>query len=117
MSCGHHRKCGDCFGPGMVTTLEGKFKTLATAYVEATERNLATLEELAMLKSSSKSRVNRQRDICLKMLLTCVPLKDSVDWSQGMWDERLTKFSRTRNLLAAIDLKQGLDTFIKACQS
>lgn len=41
---------------------------LAFEYAMATEWNLATLEELALIKGTSASRIRRQRDICEKML-------------------------------------------------
>lgn len=40
-------------------------------YYVATEWNLATLEELASLSSSSRSRIQRQRQICIEMLYVC----------------------------------------------
>jgi hypothetical protein len=46
-------------------------KFLEEAYLEATEWNLATLEELCTIKSSSKSRIDRQKSICGKMLAIC----------------------------------------------
>lgn len=46
-------------------------KLLEEAYLEATEWNLATLDELCMIKSSSKHRIDRQKSICGKMLAIC----------------------------------------------
>ena len=59
------------------------FRNLEEAYVYATEVNMATLDELAMLKSTSNYRLRRQRDICFKMLYICQSrLVDDakVDW-------------------------------------
>lgn len=50
---------------------------LETAYLEATEWNMATLEELCSIKSSSKHRIDRQKSICTKMLVICASLKDA----------------------------------------
>jgi hypothetical protein len=44
-------------------------RTVQEALCEVTEWNLATLEELRMLKSSSKARVRRQEGICRDMVL------------------------------------------------
>lgn len=44
---------------------------LGVEYAKATEWGLATLEELALLKGTSASRIRRQRDICGKMLDVC----------------------------------------------
>lgn len=68
MSCEHHKTCGDCFSPQKVRQLELSARYLANSLAEATEWNLATLEDLMMLKSSSKSRIQRQKNIVSKML-------------------------------------------------
>lgn len=47
-------------------------RTLADKYAEATEWNLATLEELCTLKSSSKVRIERQIGICAYMVQACM---------------------------------------------
>ncbi len=46
-------------------------KFLEESYLEATEWNMATLDELCMIKSSSKHRIDRQKSICGKMLAIC----------------------------------------------
>lgn len=46
-------------------------ESIENEYARATEVNLATLEELCYLKSSSKSRISRQQSICLRMLNVC----------------------------------------------
>lgn len=48
---------------------------LESAYLEATEWNMATLEELCSIKSSSKHRIERQKSICAKMLVICASFK------------------------------------------
>lgn len=54
---------------------------LSAEYVKATEWNLATLEEMAIIKGTSICRVRRQRDICAKMLDVCHGLV-GVDWTR-----------------------------------
>lgn len=67
---------------------------LEQEYARATEWNLATLEELALLKSSSDSRVRRQVGICEKMLEVCAQLED-VDWTKaGMASRMLAEMRR-----------------------
>jgi len=46
-------------------------KSIENEYAYSTEVDLATLEELCYLKSSSKSRISRQQSICLRMLNVC----------------------------------------------
>jgi hypothetical protein len=41
-----------------------RFNSTTEAFLWLTERNLATLEELQMLKSFSKTRIARQQEIC-----------------------------------------------------
>jgi hypothetical protein len=74
-------------------------RNLDEAYLYATEVNLATLEELCSLASSSQSRIKRQRSICLDMLSIC----DStmVGKLPGIWGtERQPSFPRLQRLLA-----------------
>lgn len=47
---------------------------LESAYLEAAEWNMATLEELCSIKSSSNHRIDRQKSICTKMLVICASL-------------------------------------------
>jgi hypothetical protein len=51
--------------------LRSLLKETEEKYVIATEWQLATLEELEDLKSSSKVRTQRQREICNRMLNEC----------------------------------------------
>jgi hypothetical protein len=81
-------------------------------YAYATEINLATLEELVSLKSSSKSRVERQRGICLRMLHVCKAVEAHLDFrAHGCRSPRVGKL-----LEAAKSIPEGiegaLDTFI-----
>lgn len=54
---------------------------LASEYATATEWNLATLEEMALIKGTSASRIRRQRGICERMLILCLSFED-VDWTK-----------------------------------
>ena len=56
-------------------------RQLLVEYVRATEINLATLGELMFLKSSSKSRIKRQRDICFNILKLCQENESEIPWS------------------------------------
>ena len=46
-------------------------EVLAQEFAYYTECNLATLEELKAMKSSSKYRIKRQEDICNQMVNIC----------------------------------------------
>lgn len=79
--------------------------TLENEYACATECNLATLGELLCIKSSSQSRCNRQRSICLTMLRVCQEIESKLDLS-----EFGCKFGRVRDLLKAAKKEpQGLE--------
>lgn len=62
---------------------------LRTEYAKATEWNLAMLEEMALIKGTSASRIRRQRDICAKML----------DVYDTLRDTPLDKYSRANAML------------------
>lgn len=47
-------------------------------YAYATEVNIATLDELALLKSSSIARIKRQKRICATMLDVCAREESSI---------------------------------------
>lgn len=113
MTCEHHKTCGDCFSQNHVLDLENETKFLAHNYAEATEWGLATLEELALLKSSSKSRIDRQKSISLKMLQHCRAITAKVNWG----DEWRSKFPRTKQLHLEADLSAALDAMILRCQT
>lgn len=52
-------------------------------YATATEWNLATLDEMISVKATSERRLDRQFDICYRMLLVCKELtasSKSLDW-------------------------------------
>lgn len=46
-------------------------KAIEKEYAKATEWNLATLEEMALIKSTSERRLERQSKICAMMLDVC----------------------------------------------
>jgi hypothetical protein len=97
--CEHHKTCGDCLSPNRVRTLEATIAYLANAMAEAAEWNLATLDQLVSVKSSSKSSINRQKSICEKMLMKCCPAEvfDTIEWGHDLHP----KFGRVRKLLDA----------------
>ena len=113
-TCEHHKTCGDCFSPNTVRDLENTVAHLAHGMAEAAEWNLATLEELCLLKGTSQSRKNRQKDICLKLLQRIVPkhIQETIPWGQ----EHRQKYGRTKRLLDASKtepegLKGALDRY------
>lgn len=62
-------------------------RSLEDAFAYATEVNLATLEELLMIKKSSKSKVRRQRGICIGMLEICASslvTGGKIDWGHEL---------------------------------
>ena len=86
-----------------------ELKTLSEAYLEATEWNLATLDQVVTLKSSAKSAISRQRSICNQMLMVCARL----DMGEG----RPAKAIRVRDLLrtskaSGNSIEVCLDAFI-----
>lgn len=103
MNCEHHKTCGDCFSPNHVRTLETAIESLVNSFAESCEWNLATLDELIFLKSSSLSRITRQKNICMKMLEKCRPpeVYEKINWGH----ELHPKHSRTQRILA--DVKKG----------
>lgn len=73
-------------------------RSLDEAYLYATEVNLATLDEIWMLASSSQSRKSRQRNICLGMLEICQSSMVSKD--PGIWgSEHHKPFGRVERYL------------------
>lgn len=103
MSCEHAKTCGDCFSANHVRTLETAIESLVNGLAESAEWNLATLDELVYLKSSSKSRINRQRNICMKMLEKCRPpeVYEKINWGH----ELRPKYTRVQAVLA--DVSKG----------
>jgi hypothetical protein len=93
-------------------------QSLDEAFVNATEVNLATLEELLMVKKTSQSKVRRQRSICLSMLKICASalLNDTqVRWRHGPHKE----FGRVSALLRSSEpeaIEGALDRFILEVQ-
>lgn len=83
---------------------------LSEAYLEATEWNLATLDQVVTLKSSAKSAISRQRSICNQMLMVCTRLDVDLEG-------RTTKYLRVRDLLrtskaSGNSIEVCLDAFI-----
>lgn len=83
LTCDHHKSCPVCPTPNHMRTLEATIKNMANDLATATEWNLATLEELSLLKSTSTSRKERQLSICTKMLNMCQAVFDKIDWGVG----------------------------------
>mgnify|MGYP000750366674 CR=1 FL=1 len=86
--------------------------TLVNDFAYATECNLATLGELLGIKSSSKSRINRQRGICLTMLQALFKYRPEIDWG-GSYHPN---YSRVQEILAAttpLEVEQALDAHIE----
>ncbi len=75
--------------------------TLANAFVYAAECTLATLDELLGIRSTSKSRISRQRGICLTMLKALHPHRESIDWG----GEYAPYYSRVHKILGTDSLK------------
>ena len=81
-----------------VNKLKKELNQLQSVFIESTEWNLATLEELKELKSSSKLRIGRQEAICTNMVKTCESfiVKDDTRLNglrlkkifQGLWDKK-----------------------------
>ena len=84
-------------------------RDLATKYAVATEWNLATLEELNILKGTSKSRIARQRGICIRMLGECRSYMDQIDWRYEGTSSR-TALRAYQVLQAAKKPAMGLDS-------
>lgn len=89
-------------------------QTLDEAFVYATDVNLATLEDLLMVKKTSKSKVRRQRSICLSMLKVCGSAllnSTQVRWGYDTHKE----FSRVSDLLGSSEpeaIEGALDRYI-----
>ena len=98
MNCEHSKKCGDCYSPGHVKELNGQFDELSKSYIEATEWNLATLEELK-IKKGSKSSILRQKSICLRMLKVCVEICHRINWTEE--ERRGSLLNRVLNIIVA----------------
>lgn len=87
---------------------------LLAEYVRATEINLATLGELIFIKSSSKCRIKRQRDICERMLKVCQEYASEIEWHGYTSTEvgRVGHCSRVKKILEAENLVEGLDAHV-----
>lgn len=88
---------------------------LSEDYIQATEWNLATLEELACLKSSSKNRIERQRSICQSMLVVAKTLVEANPDMESVWRK---KGYRVYALLgdAGLGIRGALDGMITKCR-
>lgn len=90
-------------------------RSLEEAFCFATEVNLATLSELCLTKKTARSKINRQRGICLGMLLTCRRqwvTAGNVDW--GCYPRQ--NFPRVSELIAnkeREDIEGALDHSIR----
>jgi hypothetical protein len=95
-------------------------RSLDEAYLYATEVCLATLDELCDLKSSSGSRIRRQRSICLDMLTICQ--SEMVNKAPGIWGpDHNPSFPRVQRYLEAAKtqpegLEGALDQYIRDLQ-
>lgn len=89
-------------------------RSLDEAYLYATEVNLATLDEIWMLGSSSNARKGRQRGICLGMLEICQ--STMVSKEPSLWGSDLhPHFSRVQRYLeAAKSHPEGLEGALDA---
>jgi hypothetical protein len=67
------------------------YEELSRSYLDATEWQLATLERLTYTKSSSRSAIRRQLEICERMLYICNVVLESAYLS----DLGKSKISRT----------------------
>lgn len=67
---------------------------LANEYAYAAECQLATLDELATLKSSSKARIARQVSICIRMVRICQEYRSEIDWGQPSGREHYGRVSQ-----------------------
>lgn len=91
---------------------------LIAEYVWATEVNLATLDELCCLKSTSKSRIERQRSICLKMLQVCHEHASEIPWHgpTGVSIGRKGSCSRVKKMLEPGNLTAVMDEYVNYCK-
>lgn len=82
-------------------------KSLANDMAWATECNLATLSDLLSVKRTSKSKITRQTNICLKMLETCLEHRALITWGHAWRDH----FGRVQEILEAADASNLSDAF------
>lgn len=78
-------------------------QNLDEAFVNATEVNLATLEDLLMLRKTSKSRVQRQRSICFSMLKICASKLLASSQVRWTYNGSQREFPRVSDMLANSD--------------
>ena len=82
--------------------------TLANEYAYATECQLATLSGLLGKKSSAKSEIKRQANICLRMLGICRSETGSIEWGS----EWRHNFGRVQKIILAGDLEASLNAWM-----
>jgi len=82
----------------------GTFKlTLPNEFAYATECNLATLSSLLLKKSSPKSEVKRQTNICCRMLGCCRAEQGNIEWG----NTSVKNFGRVEEILNGVKELQG----------
>lgn len=82
--------------------------TIHNEFAYATDCNLATLSSLRMRKSSAKSDISRQTNICLRMLAVCQEHKASITFGDGFRHhfsrvEKILEYATTHPMGLALD--------------
>ncbi len=88
---------------------------LSGEYIQATEWNLATLEELACLRGTSKSRINRQCSICRSMLVVAKTLIEANPDMESAWKRRGYRVYALL-LESGVGIPEALDGMITKCR-
>jgi hypothetical protein len=78
-------------------------KDIFNQYANATEYNLATLSGLLLKKSSAKSEVSRQTNICTEMLAVCWEHKANIVFGNG-WSHH---YGRVEEVVKAAEANGG----------
>jgi hypothetical protein len=81
---------------------------LANEFAYATECNLATLSGLLLKKRSPKNEIERQTNICLRMLVWCRLEKAVIEWGSPVYKN----FGRVEKLVAETDLPTALKLWV-----
>lgn len=71
---------------------------LEDEYAYATECNLATISEMRDIKSTSKSRLERQIRITSRMLSVCYHIQEKIDW-RPVGGSKSSRYLRVAELL------------------
>ena len=82
---------------------------LPNEFAYATECSLATLSQLRLRKSTSKSDIRRQTNICVRMLSVCQRHCKEIAWGD-MWR---CSFSRVKKILDAVQGETGVEQALK----